>query len=245
MGSRYDVAVFHGASLARFVEAFAERGRGSVGAETDGPWAGPSGVTAAQIDTDAGSSVVVVAPPMETPRGVDSLLAERLGVEALFATVWDTVSVYELSVVGEGVDRFLSFEPSDDEDGEGILSAEGDPLPEEPPWQGLDEAYIQVVFQKRCGIDPGNLQQHAATWYSLEPRTASEPAGADSDLEELEEIADPEGLGEEGAEADEDAEVVQSPAESGRAPASDPGGDGRTGLWARVKRLLNGGTPEG
>lgn len=171
MGSRYDAAIFRGVTLDQFAQAFR---KGVIGAEVSGPWEGPSGTTVAQIDTASGSNVIVVAPPMETPRGVDTLLASQLGAESLYATVWDSVGSYSLSVVGEGVDRYLSADASAEEIGEEPSYASGDRLPEEPSWPELDEAYVQAVFMGRCGIDPGSLSKHQARWYSLDPLPGSQ-----------------------------------------------------------------------
>ena len=168
MGSRYDINLLRGVTLAQFSQAFQEQG--TIGAEVPGPWEGPTGFTVAQIDTESGSNVVVVGPPMRSPRGVNTTFAKELGAEALFATFWDSVSSYSLTVVGEGFRRSLSAEPSEDEDGgEAIVYSRGDRLPEEPSWPTLDEAYVQTVFMGRCGIDPGNLRAYQAAWYSVDP----------------------------------------------------------------------------
>lgn len=165
MGSRYDLSVFRGVTLAQFAQAFA--GRGEMGAVVAGPWAAGAEATVAQIDTGSASNVVVAAEPMRTPRGIGILLATNLGVEALFATVWDSVSVYSLTVSGPGVDRTLSIEMPESEDDEPQLETSGAPLPEEPSWPDLDEAYIQAVLMGRYGIDLGNLAAPDVTWYSL------------------------------------------------------------------------------
>ena len=172
MGSRYDISVFKGATLEQFRQAVPDPA--AIGEAVPGPWQGPSATTVAQIDTDFGSNVVLVAEPMKTPRGVDSLLAHKLGVEGLFATVWDSVSTYSLTVVADGIDRQLSFEPQDWEDEDEADPADGVEqsgarLPEEPGWPELDEAYIQVVFTKRCGIDPGRLGDGDGTWFAIDP----------------------------------------------------------------------------
>ena len=172
MGSRYDISVFKGATLEQFRRAIPDPA--AIGDAVPGPWQGPSGTTVAQIDTDFGSNVVLVAAPMKTPRGIDSLLAEKLGAEGLFATVWDSVSTYSLAVVGDGIDRQLSYEPQDwEDDGEADpafgVEQSGARLPEEPGWPELDEAYIQVVFTKRCGIDPGRLGDAEGPWLAIDP----------------------------------------------------------------------------
>ncbi|MFW6773311.1 hypothetical protein ACOACO_03430 [Nocardioides sp. CPCC 205120] len=166
MGSRYDVAVFRRTSLSEFGRAVG--GTLTVGDQVVEPWAGPSAVTVAQVDVAAESNVVVLAAPMKSPRGVDARLARRLGTEALFATVWDSVSVYALHVVGDGVDREIAADPE-----EGAYSR-GAPLPEEPSWPDLDEAYVQTVLVARCGIDPGAIGAHPATWFALSPAPASD-----------------------------------------------------------------------
>lgn len=161
MGSRYDVAVLRDVTLSRFTEAFV--GDAVLGARVDRPWEGSSGVTIAQVDTDRGSNVVVVAPAMKTPRGVDTRLAGRLGVEVLLGTVWDSVSVYSLLVLGDGVDREVADDPED-----GSLRR-GTPLPEEPSWPDVDEAWVQTVVKGRTGIDPGRIDDHPADWYAFGP----------------------------------------------------------------------------
>ena len=214
MGSRYDIAVFRGVTLAQFGQAFREHG--VVGAEVERPWAEPP--TIAQIDTASGSNVVIVARPMEMVDGANTLLAEKLGAEVLFATVWDTVSSYSLSVVGDGVDRSLYAEPSEEEEnaGEIIVDSSGERLPEEPDWpeSDLSEAYVQYVFQARCGIDPGNLYDYDTTWYAL----GSQP--------------DPE---------QPPMEPQQPPTASQnteRTPPAEPTAVQSGGLWSRVKRLF-------
>ncbi|MFV0432777.1 MAG: hypothetical protein ACK5LO_02165 [Leucobacter sp.] len=215
MGSRYDVAALRGVTLDQFATAFAERG--TLGERVARPWEGPSGVTVAQIDDPGESIVVVVGPPEQLPYGIDAFLAQRLGVEGLFATVWDTVSSYSLSIIGPGVDRSLSSdaldadEEWDDEPSEPTYEASGDPIPEEPAWMTLDEAYVQTVFMRRCGIDPGNLYTLDATWYSLEPRARTEQR--------------------------------DRPAEEGflQPPSPEPEEEARPGMWARVRRWLRGG----
>lgn len=159
MGSAYDVALFRDTQLPRFLLALEADG---LGAEVPAPWAGPSGVTVAEVETATGRHVVLVAPPMRSPRGIDRRLASRLGTEALFATVWDAVSVYNLEVVGDGVDRSIAADPE-----EGGRSESGARLAEEPRWPELDEAYVQTVFTARTGFDPGNIGAHRATWFSF------------------------------------------------------------------------------
>lgn len=167
MGSRYDIAVYRGTTLPDFMQALDREE--PIGPVVEGPWAGASQMTIAQVDTANGPNTVVAAPPMRRPRGIDSRLAKRLGVEALFATVWDSVSTYSLRVVGEGVDRSLSAEPDEEDGGAPLASTHGEPLPEEPGWPDLDEAYVQQVFKGRCGIDPGVLRTYDAVWYAYAP----------------------------------------------------------------------------
>lgn len=211
MGSRYDITVFRGVTLAEFAEAYDTHG--VVGAEVARPWAESD--TVAQIDAAFGSNVVVASEPMNTPDGVNTRLAGRLGAEVLFATVWDTVSTYSLSVVGDGISRDLYVEPSEDEaDEEGygamILDASGERLPEEPDWE-LDEAYVQHVSQGRCGIDPGNLYDYETTWYVLAPHP------------------------------DPDQSPVAAPTPAPESmPAPEPTAGRAGGLWSRVKGLFNG-----
>jgi len=165
VGSRYDVNVFRDTTLSQFLLAF--DGAAVLGAPVPAPWTGPSGVTIAEIDTAVGRHVVVAASPMKSPRGVDTRLAKRLGTEALFATVWDSVSVYSLQVVGDGTNRYVAADPED-----GGQRERGARLPEEPSWPDLDEAYVQTVFKGRCGFDPGATQDYRATWFSFGPPTS-------------------------------------------------------------------------
>ncbi|MDF9716218.1 hypothetical protein INN71_09420 [Nocardioides sp. ChNu-153] len=166
MGSRYDIAVLRRTSLAELGQALG--GVLTVGDQAVEPWAGPSGVTVAQVDGAAESAVVVLAAPMKLPRGVDTRLVRRLGTEALFATVWDSVGVYSLRVVGDGIDREITADPDDG------MHRRGTSLPEEPSWPEVDEAYVQTVLRARCGIDPGAIQDVATTWFPLLPSPSSD-----------------------------------------------------------------------
>lgn len=110
---------------------------------------------------------------MRMPAGVDTLLAENLQArECVFATVWDSVSTYDLTVVGDGVDRYLSREPDlDDESGEPVRHASGERLPEEPSGD-LDESFIQTVIAGRCGFDPAAIHRTGWGWKTLLPHAA-------------------------------------------------------------------------
>ena len=183
MGSKYDIAVFRNVRYNSLVWQASEDV--DFGMRVDGPWQGSSQVTAAQI----GGNVVIVSPAMGTPRGIDTALAQKLGCEALFATVWDSVSTYSLSARGPGVNRYLSAEPDldaelegdaeldfDDEPaGEVITEQSGTPLPEEPLGTPLDEAYIQITLRERCGIDPGQLTRLDAKWFEVVPHPRERP----------------------------------------------------------------------
>lgn len=162
MGSRYDIVLLHGTTLDTVRAAIAERS--TVGARVDGPWAGESGATIAELASTAGTSVVVAAAPMRTPRGFDARLARVLGVEMLAATVWDSVGSFSLDVLGPGVDRSRSVDAEDD-----ASSERGAPLPEEPLGSPLDEAYVQHLCLRRYGIDPGAIDAIDATWHALVP----------------------------------------------------------------------------
>ena len=166
MGSRYDIALFTGVTIDAFAAAISDRY--AVAGRVEGPWRSPDAAIAA-IEVRGRSAVVVASAPMKTPRGIDTRLARRLGAtECAFATVWDSVSTYELTVVGDGVDRTLTVESDlDDEAQEPVRTASGAPLPEEPAAADLDESFIQIVLIGRYGVDPGNLVS-VGEWYAIE-----------------------------------------------------------------------------
>lgn len=166
MGSRYDIALFTGVTIDAFAAAISDRY--AVEDRVEGPWRSPD-ATVAAIDVGGRPAVVVASAPMKTPRGIDTRLAQRLGAtECAFATVWDSVSTYELTVVGDGVDRTLTVESDlDDEAQEPVRTASGAPLPEEPAGADLDESFIQIVFTGRYGVDPGSLAG-VGEWYAIE-----------------------------------------------------------------------------
>ena len=169
MGSRYDLVVFQDVTLNEFVQALV--GQLAVGDAVDGPWKADSAITIAQYESRGTPYLVIASPPMKTPSQVDTLLATKLeATESLFATVWDTVSTYSLSVTGPGVDRYLSAEPLGDEEADvPEVYQEGQRLDHEPPWLELDESYIQAVMSGRYGIDPGDMRGDGWHWYALAP----------------------------------------------------------------------------
>lgn len=166
MGSRYDVAVFRDTTLAAFADALSAHG--SIGAAVRGPWEGPSGITVAEVVTDAGRNVVVAAPSWEMPEEIDARLGERLGGELLLASVSDSAGAYRLEVVGPGVDRWIEAEAPVD-GGEPVRRESGARLPEGPSWPELDESTVQTVFVGRCGIDPGRLDTTRVDWFAFDP----------------------------------------------------------------------------
>ena len=167
MGSRYDVAVFIGVSLADFEKAVADRY--ILGDRVDGPWREPDGVSVAGFAAGGRHGVVVASAPMKTPRGIDTRLAKRMGaIEGAFATVWDSVSTYELTVVGAGVDRHLSVE-ADLGDAQPGRYASGQRLPEEPDGHHLDESVTQTVLIRRYGVNPAAVGRLGWEWRALVP----------------------------------------------------------------------------
>jgi hypothetical protein len=77
MSSTYDIAIFRDTTLDRFLAS--PEMSGEVGEMVDGPWTGPERTSFAEIATDAGTHVVVTAPPERMPSGVGRYLAEDLG----------------------------------------------------------------------------------------------------------------------------------------------------------------------
>jgi hypothetical protein len=159
MSSRYDIAVLRDTTLERLLAS--PETELELGEEVSGPWSGPLLSSIAEVTTAAGTHVVVTAPPDETPSTLGRRAVRDLGVEALFATVRDSLDVYSLEVLSPTVDRSIR----QDMDEEPVDF--GEVLPEEPRQHGLDEAYVQRVFLGRAGIDPGNLERLRATWYAL------------------------------------------------------------------------------
>ena len=178
MGSRYDIAILRNTSIRHVMQACA--GRVQIGERVAHPGGGEQSRTIAEITTGFGTHVVIVGQPASHFPGIDSSLADVLGIEMIRATVWDTLSLYSLSLFGNNVNRYLSYDP-EEALAEGVpaqVHAEGPRLDEEPEWE-FDEAYIQEVCQRRTGIDPSYLQGHDAAWRSLlEPR---QPVQAPSD----------------------------------------------------------------
>lgn len=173
MSSRYDISLFWGITIAQFMQAYA-------GVPTSGRGDSPDGTAVAQIDTDRGPHVVLIPEPMRRPEGVDARLAQALGVEALFATVWDSVSHYSMTVMGPGIDRHISSAPDEDPAAQGKILVEqsGAPLSEEPSGTDLSEAYLQTVCMARYGLYPGRVSAYPTTWYSLAPGQAAGSAQA-------------------------------------------------------------------
>lgn len=159
MSSRYDIAIFRDTTLDRFL-ASPEMG-GEVGEVVAGPWSGPEQTSLAEIATDASTHVVVTAPPEGMPSGTGRYLAEDLGIEAIFATVQDSVGTYSLEIRSPEIRRTLR------KDIDGERYEFGEPVPEEDTDFEIDEAYIQLVAVRRTGIDPGNLPAGEIAWHAL------------------------------------------------------------------------------
>ena len=164
MGSRYDVAVFFGVQLTDFQTAVADRYQ--LGDRVDGPWLERDSVAVAEFSVGDRHGVFIASSPMKTPRGIDARLAEKLGAgECAFATVWDSVGTYELTVVGDGIDRHLSIEAEDDSEPQRYAS--GTTLREEPAGDYLDESFVQQVFTRRYGFDQSDAGRLGWEWRAL------------------------------------------------------------------------------